>query len=236
MKKFFTSILLSLLATGAFSQEFPERRLIRQGNREFGKENFQDSEVSYLRALQKDSSSYEAGFNLSGAMYKQGRFEEAEKRFDRLSSIEADSMTRSSAYFNLGNSLFGQKKYKEALEAFKNSMRYNPADTEAKFNYAYTKKMLENEENKDNQDNQDNQDDENQQQQQNQDRNNDNPDNQNQDQNNDNRQDQQQPQGGGMSREEAERMLEAIQNSEDNTREKVDAQEAQGASRSTKNW
>ncbi len=39
-----------------------------------------------------------------------------------------------------------------------------------------------------------------------------------------------------MSREEAEQLLNAMQNSEDRTREKVDEQAATAAARSGKNW
>ena len=47
------------------------------------------------------------------------------------------------AFYNLGNAQFKQQKYKEALESYKQSLRLNPADQQAKYNYAYTKRLLD---------------------------------------------------------------------------------------------
>ncbi len=53
---------------------------------------------------------------------------------------------RAEAFFNLGDAQFRQEKYREALESYKQSLRLNPADAEAKYNYAYTKRLLEQQE------------------------------------------------------------------------------------------
>jgi tetratricopeptide (TPR) repeat protein len=178
-----------------------------------------------------------------------------------FNSLERDSVNISETHYNAGNSLFQQRKLEEALEEYKNALRANPSDMDAKFNLAYTKKLLEkdkqqqqqnqddknqdknkdqNQDNKDNKDQQQNQDQ--QQDKQNQDQNKD-KDN-NQDKNNDqnqqqNQDDKQQPQDSkqSMSRNDAEQLLNAMQMSEDKTREKVDAQEAKAAvAVSGKNW
>lgn len=235
-KKVVLSALFVMICSVAYSQLHPERKFIRSGNRDFEKGAYDDSEVDYLRAREMNPASYEATFNLADAHYKQERYQEAQAAFEVLASLENnDPLRRADAYYNLGNSYFQQEKYKEALEAFKNAMRLNPADTDAKFNYAYTKKKLEQDQNQDNDQNQnDNQNDQDQNNDQNQD---------NQDQNddkNDPQQDKgdgQQPQPeGAISRDEAEKMLDAIQNSEDNTREKMDAEKAPVGVVGGKNW
>lgn len=225
MKKLFLAAALALICNLSYAQLLPERRFVRQGNKEFEKGNYAASEVSYMRAKQKNPNSYEANFNLAGAQYKQQRYEEAEKGYGALSAVENDPVVRSEAFYNLGNSLFEQRKLEEALEAYKNALRQNPDDQQAKFNLAYTKKLLEKDKNqdknKDNKDNEENPKDQNKQEQE---------------QGQDNKQDQQQQPQGGMNREEAERMLDAVQNSEDNTREKVEEQKVQTGVRSNKNW
>ena len=50
---------------------------------------------------------------------------------------------RAEAFYNLGNAQFKQQKYKEALESYKQSLRLNPADQQAKYNYAYTKRLID---------------------------------------------------------------------------------------------
>ena len=172
---------------------------------------------------------------------------------EQLAADSARLDNAASAYFNQGNALFQQRKLQEALEAYKNSLRLNPADMEAKFNYAYTKKLLDkdkNDQNKNDQNkdqNKDNRNDQNKNdkndpnQNPDKDQNKDNPDN-NQNGNDPDKQDQQPPSGGqqppqgSMSREEAERMLDAVQGSEDKTKKKVDEKKAVTVGNSGKNW
>ena len=223
---------LLLLAAGmAAGQKYPERRDIRSGNKFYGKAEYSEAEISYRKALEKQPDSYEANFNLADALYKQKRYDEAAGLNEQLAADSARLDNAASAYFNQGNALFQQRKLQEALEAYKNSLRLNPADMEAKFNYAYTKKLLDQNKNDKNDPNQ-NPD---------KDQNKDNPDN-NQNGNDPDKQDQQPPSGGqqppqgSMSREEAERMLDAVQGSEDKTKKKVDEKKAVTVGNSGKNW
>lgn len=264
-------VLMLFSAGAAFGQKYPERRDIRSGNKLYEKGDYTEAEVAYRRALEKNPESYEGNFNLADALYKQKRYDEAAQLNARLAADSASVEHAAAAYFNQGNALFQQRKLEEALEAYKSCMRLDPNDQEAKFNYAYTKKLLEKEnQNQNNQNNLNNQNDQNQNQDQNKDQNDNqqnqdqNQQDQNKDQNNDqndqnnqndqNPQDQQndgsggqnpdqqdqnqqpQPQNGGMSREEAERMLDAVQSSEDNTKKKVDAQKVRAVGASGKNW
>lgn len=48
-------------------------------------------------------------------------------------------------FHNLGNSFMEQKKYQEAVNAYKDALRNNPKDEETRYNYALAKKMLEEE-------------------------------------------------------------------------------------------
>ncbi len=283
------------LAIPAQAQKWPERSRVRRGNRAYERLDYGRAEERYQQALELSDTCFEAKFNLGDALYKQQRYDEAEKIFTALAADSTRSdLDRAHSFYNLGNSLFQQKKYQEALSAFKRSLRLNPADLETKYNYAYTKKYIE-----DNQqggggggDNNQNQDNQNQDQNQNQqgnddqnkdqnqdnennndqkDQNSDNNENQsdqnqndqdrdgdgeNDDQQGDNDRDQQgnddpnegdqdpneqgggqnEPQPSGLSQNDAERMLDAIQGEEDKTRDKVNAKVGQGVVRSGKNW
>ena len=264
MRKAIIFLFLSLLALEVSAQQYPERRQVRKGNRAFEKGNYQDAADRYMRALGVAPGSFEAAYDLGNAYYRQEQYDQA---VQTLQQVAADSLAapadRAHAFYNLGNAQFQQKKYSEALESFKNSLRLNPDDVEAKFNYAYVKKLLDDQ----NQRNQNNQDKNNQNQN---DRNKDNQnqnqnkDNQNQNQNKDNRnqdqdrnggenQDQQdqenksgdtpqnpdngegQPQPAGISQAEQERMLDAIQAQEDKTQEKL-KEKAGAVVRLKKNW
>lgn len=299
------------LAIPAQAQKWPERSRVRRGNRAYERLDYGRAEERYQQALELSDTCFEAKFNLGDALYKQQRYDEAEKIFTALAADSTRSdLDRAHSFYNLGNSLFQQKKYQEALSAFKRSLRLNPADLETKYNYAYTKKYIEDNQqggggggdNNQNQNNQnqdqnqqgdgqnDQQNDQNQDQNQqgnddqNKDQNQDNENNNDQkdqnsdnnenqsdqnqndqdrdgdgesdDQQGDNDRDQQgnddpnegdqdpneqgggqnEPQPSGLSQNDAERMLDAIQGEEDKTRDKVNAKVGQGVVRSGKNW
>lgn len=276
------TVLALLCVTTLSAQKMPERGLVRKGNRLFDKERYTQSADAYQHALSHDSTSFEARYNLGNTMIRramadttayadpqssaakmsQGFISQAE---GLLQAAAADSLRtadeRADAYYNLGNSQFIQQKLQEALKSYRQSLVLRPDDMEAKYNYALTKKLLEQQQqqqqNQQNNDqNQDQQQDENQNQDQNQQGNND--QNQNQDKNdqNDNNQDKnedqqgggdqeqkeqpQQPQGqkpkSGMSEEQQQQLLNAIQAQEDKTQEKLDEKKKGIIIRGKKNW
>lgn len=248
--------LLGLLCSEeAWGQKYPERRHIRKGNRLYDKSRMSEASESYLEALRRDSLSLEAAFNLGDAQYAMEDYASAEATFSGLLEREGVKMTdpqRADVHYNLGNAQFQQQKLQEALESYKSAMRLNPADQEAKFNYVYTKQLLEQqqEQNQDqNQDQQDQQNDQNQPQnqqgkqddQQGENKpeegdNNEQPQDQPSPEGEDKKQQQPEPQAGNQRRELSEQLLDAVQHAEDQTREKVDSRRVVGVGASGKNW
>lgn len=215
-----TILLLALSAYGLSAQE--DRSEVRAGNRKFKKGDYSLAEIDYRKALVKDSLSYAANYNLASALYRREDYQNASQT---LASVSQAGKQDADYHFNMGDIALQKKDYAAALESFKQSLLLNPADLDAKENFIYAKKMLENEQNQggggdgQNQDNQDNQD-------QNQDQNQDNQD-QNQDQNNDDQsQDQQSPDPRNISPQQAAAMLQAIQAKEAQTQEKVKKEKA----------
>lgn len=246
MKNLFATLLclgLVCCCTSLRAQKYPERRDIRSGNKSYENGKYPEAEVSYRRALEKNPVSEEASFNLSNSLYKQERYEEAGQIAAQIAADSTSDKHKAAAFYNQGNALFKQKKLEEALEAYKNSLRLNPGDMDAKFNYALTKKLLEKDKNGGGGGNNDQNQDKNQQNQNQQNQDNQNNDNKQNDRDKDqqdqnsgqDQQDQQQNQGG-MSKEEADRMLEAMQGNEDNTKKRLDEQKVKAVGRSGKNW
>ena len=160
MMRLFVCAVVFMVWTVAdvMAQQFPERRHIRGGNRDYEAQDYQAAEQAYRTAAIKNQQSVEAEFNLADALYRQGRHEEAENALKNLTKREGAMTVQQAAqaHYNLGNAQFAQQKLQEALESYKQSLRLNPDDVEAKFNYAYTKKLLEQNQNQNN--NQQNQD------------------------------------------------------------------------------
>ena len=239
----YVAIVVLLFVCGEVSaQQMRERGLVRKGNREFRRGKFEKSVDSYKEALQYDPNSFEAKYDLASALYRTERYEKAEKT---LLSIVNDStrteLERGDVAYNLGNTQYAQQKYKEALSSYRQAMRCNPNDEDAKFNYAFTKRLIQQQEQQQQQ-NQQNQD-------QNQNQNKDNQDKQD-NQNQQDKQDKQQPQNqegkeeqqeggqrpeGAMTPEQQEALLQAIQAEEDKTQDKL-KEKAAVLIRGNKNW
>lgn len=240
-----------LAAAGVSAQSMPERSLVRKGTRQYNKGNYEQAISRYEQALQAAAGQFEATYDLGNALYKAERFDRAEQTMQQAAadSLRTDD-ERAEAFYNLGNAQFKQQKYKEALESYKQSLRLNPADMETKYNYAYTKRLLD--ENKDggggggNDDKDQNKDQDKDQNQQNQDQQNKDQQGDPKDQPGDQKQDPQdnkgdkgdqqgQPTPSGISPQEQQQMLDAIQAQEDKTQEKL--KEKQGVVvRGKKNW
>ncbi len=245
--KYFVVALLALFVCGEVSaQMMKERGLVRKGNRQFKREQFEKSVDSYQRALQHDSTSFEAKYDLASALYRTERYDKAEKTLlGIVNDTTRTELERGEVAYNLGNTQFAQQKYKEALSSYRQAMRCNPNDEDAKFNYAFTKRLIQQQEqqqqNQDqNQDNKNQNQDKQQNQQNQQDKQNENKQDQQQQQpqNQDSKEKQQQGEQrseGAMTPEQQEALLQAIQAEEDKTQDKL-KEKAGVLIRGSKNW
>ena len=212
--------------------------------------------ANMLMGSQNPNGEESAEANLSAGYLSQAEGLLKAATIDSLQSEDA----RADAYYNLGNAQFVQQKLQEALGSYRKALTLRPDDMEAKYNYAYTKKLLEQQQNQ----NQDQNNDQNQDQNQNQ--NNDQNQNQNQDQNQNNDQNQQnndqnKDDGGDdkqdkqdepksndqdkqnsnqnrnkMSEEQQQQLLDAIQAQEDKTQDKLDKKAKGVIIKGRKNW
>ena len=224
MKRFLFIALLVFPCISLSAQT--DRHEVRSGNRKFSKEKFRESEVEYRKSLLKDSTSLAGNYNLASALYKEGNYEEAGKLLEGVSESAAAAGKGADCNYNAGDIALQKKDYAAAVKAFRESLLQNPGDLDAKENYIYAKKMLENQQNQQNQ-NQDQNQDQDQQNQQDQDQ---------QDQNQDRQQ--QQPQDQKISPRQAQQMLKAVQAQEQKTQDKVKKEKAAvlQSRQKEKNW
>ena len=219
-----------------------DRKDVRAGNRKFKKGNWAEADISYRKALVKDSVSIAANYNLANNLYRQGNMEEAGSYMDKIKEIAPLSAYSADYYYNTGNIAIARKDWQGAVDAFKQALLKNPDDLDAKENYIYAKKMLD--EQKKNQDKEDENKDQ-KKNEQNQGNQNDNKDQ------NDNKQDKdkqsdrdkgQNNQSGQqeqkISSQQAQQMLKAIQAKEKETQDKVNKEKAAvlKSRQKEKNW
>lgn len=210
-----------VLASSIISAQ-PERSVNNEGVDHYNNKNFIDAEVNFRKGVEKAPDDFLSNFNLGDAFYKQEKYDEAIRSFQSALGKANDDKTKAKVYHNIGNSLLKSSKIQESIEAYKSSLKLNPDDYDTKYNLSYALSLLK--DNKDQQQqNQNNQDQDQQNQNQNQDQQNEDQQQQNNQQRNPNPQNQesqqdnlkqQQPNEQKISKEEAQRILDALKNNE----------------------
>jgi hypothetical protein len=228
----------------------------RQGNHALKKKGYSDAVTKYRTALKSDSSYAKAQYNAAIAHGKLHQNDTALYYYSKVcGNSSATRSQRANAHYNAGNihlrkalatrdtGGYDSQSLHAAIEEYKSSLRLEPKNSDAQHNLSLAKQLLRPEQgsggggggnqNQDqnqqqNQQNQDkqNQDKQNQDQQQNQQN-----QNHNQNQNDNQKQDQQQQKKQGQqqsqNRREAEQMLNAMKNNEQQTMKAVRMKEAQ---------
>ena len=217
-------ILLSvclLLVSFADVSAQTDRREVRKGNRRFKEGEYTEAQVEYLKGLAKDSLSMAANYNIANTFFRQEDHANAAKALERVENIAAASADGASFYYNQGAVAIAQQNWQKAVEAFAKSLLINPDDLDAKENYIYAKKMLQNQQQNQNNQNQDQNDNQNEDQNkddgQNQNQDEDNKDGDQEDQNQNTQSPGQQPQ---ISPQAAQQILQAIHAKEKETQDK----------------
>ena len=219
---------------------------VRRGNRDFRKENYREADIDYRKALVKDSTSVAANYNLANTLYRQGDMEQAKKMLEKVKESAPATDAAADYYFNLGDVAIAQQDWQGAVTALEQSLLINPGDLQAKENYIYAKKKLQDQQNQQQNNDQNQNQDQNQNNDQNQDqddeKNDDQKDQDNNDQNKDNQNQQQPQQSQGeqpkITPQAAQQMLQAIQAKEKETQDKVNKEKAEAlkARQREKNW
>lgn len=137
---FFTFFLLILLNNFVYGQSTID--LLRKGNAKYKERKYQQAEENFRKAIEKDNKELRAIYNLGNSLYKQEKYNEAQQKYFEIINTSKDNKEKARAFYNLGNTLLKERKYKESLEYFKKSLKLNPNDFDAKYNYEYAKKML----------------------------------------------------------------------------------------------
>ncbi|WP_289202111.1 tetratricopeptide repeat protein, partial [Parabacteroides goldsteinii] len=132
-----------LFCSGAVFAQKAERKNVREGNKLYGNEKFTESEIAYRKSLEVNPRSVEGTYNLGNALYKQKKFPEAAEQYQLLTGIaekmaetEEGKARLANIFHNLGDISMQNKEYDKSVEAFKQSLRLNPADDETRYNLA----------------------------------------------------------------------------------------------------
>ncbi len=139
-KKAIAAMLL-LFATTAFSQK--ENDAIRKGNDAYKKQQFDVASKDYAEALKENNNNPTANFNLGNTWFKAGKYDTAAQQYDALANNAHDKSLQAKSYYNKGVSLIKDKKLKEAIDAFKQSLKVDPSDEDSRQNLQKALKELQ---------------------------------------------------------------------------------------------
>ena len=211
------SILIAGLVVFSTARAEDHVDLIKKGNAAFNEGDYKKA-LEYYHAAEPDlPESPELEYNLAGALAKDGAYEQAVDKFGKALNT-GDMNLGAAAHYNLGNTYFWMDDYQNAIGSYEASLKINPNDMDAKFNLELARRMLKEQLKPQQQDQQD-------QQQQNQDQQEKEEQQQSQqDEDQQQEQQQQQPQPRDekeISKEDAERILNALKDDELDVQKKI---------------
>src|SRR5690606_5858114 len=119
------------------------QNFLSEAQQSLQKDEFPPAEADYRKAISLNPKSETAKYNLGTAYYGKDKNAEAMLRFKQAASTATEKSEKHKAFHNLGNTFMNEKKYSEAVEAYKNALRNNPNDDETRYNLALAKDMLE---------------------------------------------------------------------------------------------
>ena len=148
--KYLIYISLTLFTLSVFSQERDE--MIRDttryyhfmnGETAYNNEDYKAAEEAYLLSDSVEHS-FESMFNIGDALFMQDSTVNAINIFSDALTLAKDKNDKALIHHNIGNCHLKDKAYDKAIAAYKSALRNDPRNEETRYNLAYAKKMLEN--------------------------------------------------------------------------------------------
>jgi tetratricopeptide (TPR) repeat protein len=201
-----------------------ENTLIRKGNKLYKQKQFDLSEQQYRKAIEKAPDNPAANFNLGNTQFRKNSFEDASKSFQNtIDHAEQDNSIKESGLYNQGVALIKQKKTEESIRSWKNALKLDPYDQDARENLQKALEELKNKQpppppqKKDDKKDQDKKQD------------------QQKDKNDQQNQQQQKPQSR-LTQKQVDQLLKALQQRENEAQEKMNQNRVRSLSQPDKDW
>jgi len=215
---FLFSLSASAQSKETEAQNKKSRTFIRKGNSSYQNNNFDKAELNYRKALAINPKSKSANFNLGNTLFSQQKFQESVESYEKSIDKNDDKLSRARAYHNLGNAYFKSNQLEQAIQAYENALKLNPSDMDTKYNLAMAKKQQKNKGGGKNDQKQDKKDNQDKKEDQKKSDGNGSPQEKPEETKSEPK-----PDNKSMNKEQAQRLLEALKNQEQNTQNKMEA-------------
>ena len=182
----FLALSAAFPAQGQSRQDIAKKDLLKQGNRMYKRAEYDRADSLYAQAVALDTTYATGWYNLGNSLYLGGDAAQAQAAWMKSLFNTPQDDQRAPVLYNLGGVEMDKKNYAEAIKLYKDALRRDPSDEQARYNLALAQQLLKDQQQNQSQNNQ------NQDNNQNQNNNNNNDPNQNdQNQNNNNNNDNQ---------------------------------------------
>lgn len=106
---------------------------VREGNRYYHEKRYEEAVAYYEEAIKINPSNAVALFNMGTAKYRQGYYASAINDFNTALAKKGNVLDEKT-YYNLGNTFFKANMVKQSVYSFKEAVRLNPSDRDARYN------------------------------------------------------------------------------------------------------
>ena len=114
----------------------------RQGNKLYRQGQYDEALSAYQKAQAEQPDLAELHYNVGNTLHRKEDYQEAAA--ETLQGLsKADPDLRARAYYNLGNSFYRQGQFAEAIAAYKEALKLDPDDQDAKHNLELAQRKLE---------------------------------------------------------------------------------------------
>lgn len=233
MRGFSAVFLISLFylsAVGWIWQD-PVAKKNNEGVKLYNEDKAEEALSKWRDAQIDDPDKKELHYNIGSALYKQEKYEDAFKEYEKSLSSK-DTALHAKTYYNMGNSSYRMGRLPEAIEYYKKTLEIDPDDEDAKYNIEFIRKKM-----KENQQKQELQQDQQEKQREGQ-KGDEEQESQGQEQQAgvNKREEKEQVQEGDMSKEDAVRLLDAMKDDEKGLQRELRKQPGEGRYRVEKDW
>jgi Putative Zn-dependent protease, contains TPR repeats len=129
-----TIVFMSFMASPWLATAQDENAALRNGNKHYRQGQYDKALPEYEKAIQQNPRNTIAQYNMGNARFRTNNYNEAQKAYDEAIASGSDKSLKERSYYNKGVTLSKQKKLQESIDAWKNALKLDPTDEDARFN------------------------------------------------------------------------------------------------------
>ncbi len=135
-------LLLAVVALAGCGQS--AESLNNEGNEAFAEQDYEGALTAYLGAQEDAPELAEPHYNAANSHYRLEDYQQAQQEIEQaLVGEENQESLDQHSYYNLGNTFFQAQQFEPAIEAYKEALRLNPDDLQAKQNLELALRQLQ---------------------------------------------------------------------------------------------